>query len=70
MQGISLPAEEMLVSQNKHSCGKFVSYGLNKIILNNLEAPQWQFLRAISTSNVMTVFEWRCCHYPFTKGQK
>jgi len=34
----------MLVSQDKHPFGKFVSYGLNKIILNNLEAPQWQFL--------------------------
>jgi len=45
----------MLVSQGEHSSGKFVSYGLNKIILNNLDAPQWQFLRAISTLYVMTI---------------
>jgi len=47
MQGISLPAEEMLVSQDEHCSGKFVSYGLNKIILNNLEAPQWHFFHII-----------------------
>jgi hypothetical protein len=61
--------DQLLVSQDEHCSREFVSYGLNKIILNNLEALQWQFLKAISTLYVMTIFEWHCCHYPFIKGK-